>query len=97
MDSKKFADILASLKEMDGSQKFSLFHSIEEDLDMIIPFYTSRANIDENLDEFEMEPLTDEEWATISKEIETEQEHAQSLLLEVEVEAIRNVRSDYME
>jgi hypothetical protein len=98
MDASKFNDILASLKEMDDRQKFDLFHTIREELGLIIPFYTSRINIDEWLDNCGKKPLNDEEWEEIEKHIQgTLSWVHDDYLGSVEHDALMEVRGDYQE
>lgn len=69
MNSDTFAQFLSGIEEMNKKQLLQLFQKMEDHMGLAIPMILSRDSIDEDLREYNKEPLSDEEWLKLQNDV----------------------------
>ena len=97
MDVEKFAEILMMVKDMDSQQRFTLFHEIEKTEDIIIPYYVSRVNLEEDMEDFidDPKPVSDTEWEKFSKKIDEDGRILRIQFNELQYEILNEIRPNW--
>ena len=97
MDADKFKEILKMVKDMDSKQRFDLFHEIEETEDIIIPYYVSRVNLEEDMEYYvdDPKPITNKEWKDFSQKIEEDGCFLRVQFSELQCEILDEIRPNW--
>jgi hypothetical protein len=100
MNSDKFNEVLASLKEMSIQQRFEVFHEIKTMEQIIIPFYTHPHAIMDDMENEtvkEVEPFTTKEWETFENKFYRATKHAVQEINNAQFEVVSEIRPNWKE
>ena len=96
MEEEKFKEIVELVKAMDSRQRFDLFHEIEKYEDIIIPYYVSQSNLEEDMENYgNEEALTENEWQEFCKKFEQRSSKLRVALYELQLNILEEVRPDW--
>jgi len=74
-----------------------LFNENVKTEDIIIPYYVSRVNLEENMENYvdDPKPISDEEWKKFSNQFQAEQGVLRSQFVELESVTLNEIRPNW--